>query len=118
MKPSQILDDAADVIERNGHHRGAFYDHGQAVALRVPAAECRVCLIGAINVAAGREPAYMVDVEDPVVVAVAAQISEYIAPGDDLSEAIADWNDRLVADGGAVATVLRAAAGAEREAGR
>ena len=54
---ADLLDEAAQVIDRNGHCKRDLYDHKQAAAGTKPA-NCRVDLIGAINIAAHGTPIY------------------------------------------------------------
>jgi hypothetical protein len=110
IETADILDEAANVIERNGHHKGDYYtDEGG----RAPAA-CPVCTYGAIHVAAFGEPVPTLDTID--------------ADGDAATEAIRSlrrhlnttalgaWNDAPDRTAEQVITTLRSAAQAEREA--
>lgn len=54
---AQILAEAADVIERNGWVQGRYYDFKQ-YDRGTPAADCRVCLLGGINIAMWGNPSY------------------------------------------------------------
>jgi hypothetical protein len=54
--PAEILREAAAVIERNGWCQDDYYDWVQKQAESKPPAECRVCAVGAINLAATGEP--------------------------------------------------------------
>lgn len=54
---ADICDKAADVIETNGHCRRYLYDTKQAAA-GTKLADCRVDLIGAINIALYGTPRY------------------------------------------------------------
>lgn len=51
----EILRGAKTVLERNGWHQGTFYDQAQHDT-GVPRAQCRVCLMGAVYVAASGSP--------------------------------------------------------------
>lgn len=60
IKPAEtadLLDKAADIIDRNGHCKRNLYDHKQAANGTKPA-DCRVDLIGALNIAAHGKPIY------------------------------------------------------------
>jgi hypothetical protein len=54
---ADLLEKAAAVIDRNGHCKRDLYDHKQAANGTKPA-DCRVDLIGAINIAAHGVPVY------------------------------------------------------------
>lgn len=54
---ADLCDKAADVIDRNGHCKRDLYDHKQAASGTKPE-NCRVDIIGALNVAAHRTPIY------------------------------------------------------------
>ncbi|MDX3354711.1 hypothetical protein PV703_15635 [Streptomyces sp. ME01-24h] len=54
---ADLLDKAADVITTNGYCRSYVYDTGQAAG-GTPEHECRVDIIGALNLAAGGTPRY------------------------------------------------------------
>jgi hypothetical protein len=54
---ADLCDKAADVIDRNGHCKRDLYDHKQAAGGTKPA-NCRVDLIGALNIAAHGVPIY------------------------------------------------------------
>lgn len=54
---ADLLGKAADVIDTNGHCRRDLYDHRQAAAGTQPA-NCRVDIIGALNIAAHGVPVY------------------------------------------------------------
>jgi hypothetical protein len=52
----QVYRDAADVIRRNGHHKGDFFDRAAALLRQLPPSECPVCMLGAVNVAVVGDP--------------------------------------------------------------
>jgi hypothetical protein len=54
---ADLCDKAATVIDRNGHCKRDLYDHRQAAGGTKPQ-DCRVDLIGALNVAAHGAPIY------------------------------------------------------------
>lgn len=54
---ADLCDRAADVIEANGHCKRDLYDHKQAAGGTKPE-DCRVDLIGALNIAAHGTPVY------------------------------------------------------------
>lgn len=53
---ADLLDTAADVIDRNGHCKRDLYDHKQAATTKPE--NCRVDIIGAVNIAAHGVPIY------------------------------------------------------------
>lgn len=53
---ADLLDKAADVIDANGHCKRDLYDHKQAAGTKP--ANCRVDIIGALNIAAHGVPVY------------------------------------------------------------
>lgn len=122
VKPSEILDKAADVIKRNGLEAGHWY---RPVGTKSPL-DCPMCTGGALSVAAGFYPAYAADAEPTGAYACAIKaLAERLdlAPAKDvpvrdvLLYEIAPWNDagRTAEE---VVRELRAAAASEREAGR
>lgn len=54
---AELLAKAADVIDANGHCKRDLYDHRQAAA-GTPLADCRVDIIGALNIASHGTPRY------------------------------------------------------------
>ncbi|NUP38943.1 MAG: hypothetical protein HOY76_18490 [Streptomyces sp.] len=54
---ADLCDKAADVIDKNGHCKRDLYDHKQAANGTKPA-DCRVDVIGALNIAAHGVPVY------------------------------------------------------------
>jgi hypothetical protein len=86
---ADILDKAANHIDTVGWHQGELYDRYQAIE---SASECRVCMLGAINVALHGDPKFPIgrkiagetDAHD-----VAAYIERRLAVDDDM----ATWND-------------------------
>jgi hypothetical protein len=54
---ADLLDKAADVIDANGHCKRDLYDHRQAAA-GTQLVDCRVDIIGALNIAAHGTPRY------------------------------------------------------------
>jgi len=54
---ADLLDKAATVIDVNGHCKRNLYDHRQAAGGTKPA-DCRVDVIGALNIAAHGVPVY------------------------------------------------------------
>ena len=57
LSTADICDKAADIIAANGHCRSYLYDTKQAAG-GTPLTECRVDLIGAINIALYGTPRY------------------------------------------------------------
>lgn len=54
---ADLCDKAADIIDANGHCKRDLYDHKQAANGTKPA-NCRVDIIGALNIAAHGVPVY------------------------------------------------------------
>lgn len=54
---ADLIANAADVIDRNGHCKRDLYDHKQAAGGTKPQ-DCRVDIIGALNIAAHGTPIY------------------------------------------------------------
>lgn len=122
LKVSEILDKAADVIERNGLADGQWY---RPVGNKSPL-DCPVCAGGALAVAAGFFPTYASDNEPTGAFANAVGVlaerlgvfkEQYRTAQAVLLYGIAPWND---ADRTAEEVVreLRAAAEQERGLGR
>jgi len=105
---ADLLDKAAGVIDKNGHCKRDLYDHKQAANGTRPA-DCRVDVIGALNIAAHGQPIYtgksllVWRAED----ALLARIPE---------AAIVTWNDARGHGKREAARLLRDAAASLREA--
>jgi hypothetical protein len=117
MLTSEILDKAADTIERNGLAKGDWYDFG----VQDDSRECPVCALGAINVAGGSVPDGLLN--GPRRAAALALADRLGMRDDALSYGLAvtvgrDWNDLPGRTAEQVVAELRAAAASEREAGR
>jgi hypothetical protein len=54
---ADLCDKAADIIDKNGHCKRDLYDHKQAAGGTRPQ-DCRVDVIGALNIAAHGQPIY------------------------------------------------------------
>lgn len=115
MKTSEILDKAADVIAERGLWRGSYKE-----PLANPAT-CRVCVLGAINIATGSRPDTEAGFKVPGATSAAANaLADHLGlnPGDDLIDVLGnEWNDQAGSDV-QVVRALRAAAASEREQGR
>ena len=86
MTPAEILDKAADVIERNGWVQQEYYDWpAPCVAVTNPQ-ECAVCPRGGIAVAAGRHPEFVSSWPDycPSIEELATESDERTASAEDL----------------------------------
>jgi hypothetical protein len=114
MLTSEILDKAADVIERNGWHRGGFIQITPGVA---PAAS-PCCAMAAINIAEGDDP--YVGLIYPAHEAMANHLALDVSEWDPHEESypLGQWNDLVAETAEQVIAELRAAAASEREAGR
>lgn len=100
---ADILDEAANVIERNGHCKGFYYD----LSVDLPPAECPVCPLGAINLAMGNpNPKTDRVFGSPAEVAMERYLD---------AASVADWNDDPDRTAEQVIAALRGAARAERE---
>ncbi|MGW1492614.1 DUF6197 family protein [Streptomyces sp. NPDC002402] len=115
---ADILDKAADHIDAVGWHQSYLYDADQAEA-GTPLPECRVCILGAINVAATGTPRYGAayragDEPLPLMVNFAQDaVARHLgSPGFDS----AVWNDMGERTQDEVTQALRDAANARREA--
>lgn len=92
--PATVLTDAADILRRNGHFKGGYYDTSSDEA-----AECErpVCALGAILIAAEGDPRpEMPGVLGETASAAARILARSIhstVVDDDPIERIADWND-------------------------
>ncbi|MFD9070582.1 DUF6197 family protein [Streptomyces lasiicapitis] len=54
---ADVLDQAAEILEANGHYQGHLYDTRQAAG-STPLDGCRVDVMGALNIAAHGTPRY------------------------------------------------------------
>ncbi|MGW3196248.1 DUF6197 family protein [Streptomyces sp. NPDC001118] len=81
---ADLCDKAAEVIRKNGHHKGYLYDTRQA-ANRLLLKTCRVDIIGALNIAAHGTPRYA---GSPLVFAAERELEKRI---DRCSVVV--WND-------------------------
>lgn len=105
---ADVLDRAADLIERNGWWQNFYYDLGTDL----PKRECAVCARGAINLAAnGRTPDRLSDVGQNALSA----LERYLGISGDHPHSVADWNDAPERTAKEVIAALRGAAAAERE---
>lgn len=85
---ADILDKAAEVIDRNGHHKGYLYDEEQADSgLLVQC--CRVDVVGAINVAVFGVPRWPADDHAGSPLAQAAVLALQETAG----RPVPGWND-------------------------
>lgn len=110
-----ILDEAADVIRRNGWVQGGYVNRDQLEDGLEPA-NCAVCARGAINLALGGDPEndYFIGVSDAVDaveawLVISGAIGEYVS--------LHEWNDDDDRTAEDVIAALEGAARAEREAG-
>lgn len=114
MKTSEILDKAADVIERNGWYQGGFV---QVERGRAPA-ESPCCVMGAINIAEGDDPL------SSIISAAMEALAEHLGVDLDAWDPdcedypLGQWNDKVAESAGEAIGALRAAAASEREDGR
>lgn len=117
MKTSEILDKAADVIERNGWVQDEWYEFGRAEDPR----DCPVCAGGGLDVAAGYDPGEPDDI--PALSAAVKAFAAHVDPAFDPAAqggygTVAGWNDEPGRTAEEVVRELRAAAASERSQGR
>lgn len=84
---ADILDKAADVIDRNGHHQGYLYDESKADGGLLLQA-CPVDVVGAINVAVFGKPRWPAEEHagSPLAQAAALALQDTVGP-------VVGWND-------------------------
>lgn len=113
IKTADVLDRAANIIERNGWYQGSYFDRYALDGERSPN-DCPVCTLGALNVALGAlNPSHDVDLNGPAEMALRRYLNLDDSDG---ADSLADWNDRRCRTAEQVVAALRAAAQAEREA--
>lgn len=106
-----VLDRAADIVGRNGLHKGSFCAMGPDLPKMLSNRAC--CARGAINLAAnGDNPQQISDVGEEAHTALCA----YLGIADEEDGSVADWNDDENTTAEQVIAALRGAAQAEREA--
>ncbi len=100
---ADILDRAADHIDTVGWYRGSLYDGEQS--LGTPLARCRVCALGAINVAIHGSPVFPIGRAGEGIGAhdVAGYVDRRRTDGAEL----ADWNDDVARTQAEVTAALR-----------
>ena len=85
---ADALDKAADVIDRNGHHKGYLYDEAQADSgLLVQC--CRVDVVGAINIAVFDVPRWPAEEHPGCALAQGA----VLALQETVEKPVPGWND-------------------------
>lgn len=85
---AEILRDAKGILERNGWFQGGYFD-GEQRKSGTALEACRVCLYGAINMAAGNIPSRPLEANHPAMVAV----YEIVDAQDPDGDGIGGWND-------------------------
>lgn len=89
-----VLETAERTLASTGWMQGDLYDRGQEGG-GTPPAECRMCLIGAANTAAGGQPRLgdmqALDLADAALRAVAAHLG--LSPGSP-GKGLVAWNDQ------------------------
>jgi len=130
LLPSTVLDSAADLVDLRGLQKD---DWIQPAPSSVDAGfdaydetTCPVCLLAAINIAAGRhhtEPLSGVTLDAAEAVAAFLGLDHLLADADDVHEKFVEvlgngWNDHPFRTKEQVVNTLRQAARQEREAGR
>jgi hypothetical protein len=86
-----ILRHAARILRRNGLHQGSYYDPDQHRYGTVPAEECRMCALGAVNTAVTGSPSVSLAREDLRV--VMRHLNAYMATVHD-ETTVPEWNDQ------------------------
>jgi hypothetical protein len=109
---ADVLDKAADHIDRVGLHKGYLYDTSQADA-GTPLPECRVCALGGINAAAFGTPRYSAEYNAgdeplPLILNFAQDAVARHLGGPSFEVDV--WNDKLERTQDDVTTALRATA--------
>lgn len=121
LTTAEILDQAADVIERNGWTQVAFSETDPDT-IYTTTRDCPVCALGAMNVAAGLEP----DAEpDERPVGAYRAFAEHLGLSVDADRGVIgfstsigeDWNDAKGRTAEQVVTELRACAANLRAGG-
>lgn len=88
-----VLNKAADHLDRVGLTKGYLYDEDQADA-GTPRTDCRVCAVGAINVAVHGLPSYSVTQVSDEQQELGAVAQEALAAHLDLgTTTVPQWND-------------------------
>lgn len=101
---ADLIGKAADVIDTNGHCRRDMYDHRQAVG--TPLKDCRVDIIGALNIADHGTPRYTGQ-SMLIYTAEQAILAHLQSQGDEPAAAIVTWNDAKGRNKTQVAKLLR-----------
>jgi hypothetical protein len=109
IETADILDEAANVIERNGHHKGDYLDEVEG---KTPAG-CPVDIYGAINVASFGQPVLTEDFDPGLAFPARRVMRKHLN-----TTALGAWNDAPDRTAEQVITALRDAAQAEREAAK
>lgn len=111
IETADILDEAANVIERNGFYQGSFCNDGPKANTKV-AADWACCTYGAINIAAnGTHPRRISDGGE----AAYKVLVKHLGISDNVGDTVADWSDDPDRTAEQVIAALRGAGQAERE---
>lgn len=110
---ADILDRAAAHIELVGWVQGVLYDDFTDPG--VPLTECRVCAIGAINVALYGSPRFPMGADLDEL--MAHDVADFVRPNIDGAE-LADWNDFHAQSKDEVTALLRTTAAELRSGAR
>jgi hypothetical protein len=103
MTTWQVLNDAAALIERDGHARGRFYDsYG------------RHCALGALRHAAIGHSGYRHAAVHALAALLRARHPSFAPSFYEPKDVVTSWNDRLAANAEEVIATLRAAAAIEK----
>jgi len=104
VEVAAVLDQAADHLDRVGLNKGALYDKTQAAGTVLT--DCRVCAIGALNVALHGKPAAGPGDAAFDAHVIASYVEEYLRTG----AGLADWSDKRGGNKEQVVEVFRATA--------
>lgn len=88
---SAFLRSASRIVRANGLHQGSYYDPDQHDYGTVPAEQCRVCALGAVNIAVTGSPSVNLGRED--LRAVMRHLNAYAATVLD-AMTVPEWNDQ------------------------
>jgi hypothetical protein len=85
---ADVIEKAAEIVEKNGLHKGYLYDEAQADEGTKPA-ECPVDVVGAINIAVFGKPSWPSEERPGSRLAQAA----VLALGETVGKPVPGWND-------------------------
>lgn len=110
LSTADIFRRAAQVIKTNGWHQGWFYDEEQWKAPGGISTECRVCLMGALNMALGRRPDASTYPSSGFAARLGQQLGLTPLPLEGMVGAVIQWNDMAGREVNEVLEALESAA--------